>query len=89
MKSVLASIAAAAMAFYFIISGYPPYNLTTIFPRLLIVFFLLALLLSLSLLPWLNGNLSDKWRTALRYGILLTFCVFDIGYLTFALSTFI
>jgi len=93
MKLIFAIIIAASLALFFIITTTQPYdlsgNVTKLFLFISLLGSLLGLLLGLCFLPWLNGKFAEKWSNALKYGLLLTFASFDIGYLVFSLSTLI
>ncbi len=89
MKLILAIIIAASLALFFIATTTQPYDLSGNVSKLFLFISLLGLLLGLCILPWLNGKFAEKWSNALKYGLLLTFASFDIGYLVFSLSTLI
>ena len=89
MKLTLAIIIAALLSLFFIITTIPPYDIFEYFSRIFLIITILGLLLSLCFLPWLQGSFSDKWSIAMKYGLLLTFTAFDLGYMVFSLSTLI
>jgi hypothetical protein len=89
MKLTLAIILTAAFALFFITSTIPPREFSDYFSKLFLIISVLGLLLSLCILPWLRGSFSDKWVIALKYGLLIAFSSFDLGYLLFSLSILI
>lgn len=89
MKLIFAIIIAATLALFFITTTTQPYDLSGNVTKLFLFISLLGLLLSLCFLPWLKGSFTEKRSNALKYGLLLTFASFDIGYLVFSLSTLI
>jgi hypothetical protein len=89
MKLILAIIIAASLALFFITTTTQPYDPAGNVSKLFLFISLLGLLLGLCCLPWLKGSFTEKWSDALKYGLLLTFASFDIGYLVFSLSTLI
>lgn len=89
MKLIIAIVLAAALNLFFIVSTIPPYDFSSYFSRLFFIITILGLLLSLCILPWLKGSFTEKCALAVKYGLLLTFASFDLGYLVFALSILI
>ncbi|NOS84132.1 MAG: hypothetical protein HOP31_03230 [Ignavibacteria bacterium] len=89
MKLTLAIILTAALALFFIVTTIPPYDFSSYFSTLFFFISLLGSLLGLCILPWLKGSFSEIWVPSLRYGMFTAFLVFDLGYLTSALSTLI
>lgn len=89
MKLILAIIIAASLALFFIITTTKPYDLSGNVTKLFLFISLLGLLLGLCFLPLLKGRFTEKRSYALKYGLLLTFASFDIGYLVFSLSILI
>lgn len=87
MKPVIALIITGVLSLVFEISAFPPYNLTELILRFLLIFSVCSVLLAACLLPWYKAPFSSSWRSALLYGYLVTFSAFDLGYLTFSIST--
>lgn len=89
MKLTLATLLAGSLALFFSVSTLPHTDFSEYFFRLNLIFLILGVMLSICILPWLKGSFSEKWAMAVKYGVLLTFASFDLGYLVFSLSTLI
>lgn len=87
MKAAIALLITGALSLVFGITSYPPYLLSDLILRFLLFFSVCAILLAVSLLPWYKTPFSASWRSALLYGYLITFTVFDLGFITFSIST--
>ena len=87
MKPVIALVLTGALSLVFEISAFPPYSLTELVIKFFLVFTVCSVLLAACLLPWYKAPFSTSWRSALLYGFLISFTAFDLGYLTFSLST--
>lgn len=87
MKPAIALVVTGALSLVFEISAFPPYNINELVIKFFLVFTVCSVLLAACLLPWYKAPFSASWRSALLYGYLITFSAFDLGYITFSIST--
>ena len=89
MKLTAATILTGSLSLFFSVTTIPNTDFSEYFLRLIIMFLILGILLSICILPWLKGSFSEICVPSLRYGMFTAFFVFDLGYLPSALSTII
>jgi hypothetical protein len=89
MKLTLASILLSILAIAIFTVSSPPYERNHHMLRFTALFAVIILLLSLCLLPWVKGTFSEKWPSVLKFGLFTSMLAYDLGYITFALSSLI
>ncbi len=89
MKLTLGAILFSALALFLFIVSSPPYEFNNFLLRFTVIFSIIAILLSVCLLPWFKRRFSEKWALCLRLAVFVSMFSYVLGYLTFALSTLI